>query len=92
MSLTAPLRSTVADVDLDAIAANFAALKERGGGDVIAVVKADAYGHGVEAVAETLVEAGAAMLAVITVEEALVIRRTGITAPVLVLFGASDRA
>jgi alanine racemase len=91
-TLSAPLRSTVADVDLDAIAANLAALKERGGGDVIAVVKDDAYGHGVEAVAETLVESGAAMLAVFTVEEALVIRRTGIAAPVLVLAGASDRA
>ena len=92
MSLSAPLRSTVADVDLDAIAANLAALKQRGGGEVIAVVKDDAYGHGVEAVAETLVEAGAAMLAVFTVEEALVVRRAGITAPVLVLAGAADRA
>ncbi|HUG05506.1 MAG TPA: alanine racemase [Candidatus Limnocylindria bacterium] len=89
---TAPLGSTVVDVDLDALASNLAALKERGGAQVIAVVKADAYGHGVEAVAETLVEAGAAMLAVTTVEEALVLRRAGITGPLLVLFGASDRA
>lgn len=87
-----PLRSTVVDVDLDAIAANVAALRKRGGGEVIAVVKDDAYGHGVEAVAETLAEAGAAMLAVFTVEEALVIRRAGVAAPVLVLAGASDRA
>jgi alanine racemase len=92
MSVSAPLRSTVVDVDLDAIASNLVALKARGGGEVIAVVKDDAYGHGVEAVAETLVEAGAAMLAVFTVEEALVIRRIGITAPVLVLSGASDRS
>jgi len=92
MSVSTPLRSTVVDVDLDAIAANLSALKARGGGEVIAVVKADAYGHGVEAVAETLVEAGAAMLAAFTVEEALVIRRAGITAPVLVLSGVSDRA
>src|SRR5436309_4574544 len=92
MSVSTPLRSTVVDVDLDAIAANLSALKARGGGEVIAVVKADAYGHGVEAVAETLVEAGAAMLAAFTVEEALVIRRAGITAPVLVLSGASGRA
>ena len=91
MSISAPLRSTVVDVDLDAIASNLTALKARGGGEVIAVVKADAYGHGVEAVAETLIDAGAAMLAVVTVEEALVIRRAGMTAPVLVLFGASDR-
>ena len=90
--ITVPLRSTVADVDLDAIASNLVALQKRGGAEVIAVVKADAYGHGVEAVAETLLEAGAAMLAVVTVEEALVIRRAGISGPVLVLFGASDRA
>jgi len=87
-----PLRSTVVDVDLDAVASNLFALKTRGAADVIAVVKADAYGHGVEAVAETLVEAGVAMLAVVTIEEALVIRRSGVRAPILVLFGASDRA
>jgi alanine racemase len=92
LSISVPLRSTVVDVDLDAIASNLVALKKKGGGEVIAVVKADGYGHGVEAVSETLVEAGAAMLAVVTVEEALVIRRAGIAAPVLVLFGASDRA
>ncbi len=92
MSVSTPLRSTVVDVDLDALAANLAALKQRGGGEVIAVVKDDAYGHGVEAVAETLIDAGTVMLAVFTVEEAVVIRRAGIAAPVLVLGGASDRA
>jgi len=92
MSVSVPLRSTVVDVDLDAIAANLVALKARGGGEVIAVVKDDAYGHGVEAVAETCIEAGAAMLAVFTVEEALVVRRAGISAPVLVFLGVSDRA
>lgn len=90
--MNVPIRSTVVEVDLDAIAANLEALREGGGADVIAVVKADAYGHGVEAVAETLVEAGAAMLAVATVEEALYLRRVGIGAPVLVLLGAQDRA
>lgn len=87
-----PIRSTVVDVDLDAIAANHAALRARAAAEVIAVVKADAYGHGVEAVSETLAEAGAAMLAVVTVEEALAIRAAGIGAPVLVLLGATDRA
>jgi alanine racemase len=92
VSVSTPLRSTVVDVDLDAVASNLVALRQRGGGEVIAVVKDDAYGHGVEAVAETLVEAGAVMLAVFTVEEAVVIRRAGIAAPVLVLAGVSDRA
>ena len=93
MSTLAPLRSTVVDVDLDAIADNYRALRDRGGGaDVIAVVKADAYGHGIEAVAETLAAAGVAMLAVVTVEEALAIRASGVRAPVLVLVGATERA
>ena len=90
--MNVPLRATVVDVDLDAIAANFAALRERGKAEVIAVVKADAYGHGVEAVGRTLAEAGAAMLAVATVEEALVARAAGVRAPILILLGAADRA
>src|ERR687887_833943 len=84
------VRSTVADVDLDAIAANVAALRRRGDADVIAVVKADAYGHGAEAVAETCFEAGALMVAVATVEEGLALREGGINGPILVLFGATD--
>lgn len=80
------LRSTVADVDLDAIVANLGAVA-RGGDRVIAVVKADAYGHGAEAVSITLVEASAAMLAVFTVDEAIVLRAAGIRAPILVLGG-----
>lgn len=83
------LRSTVADVDLDAIAANLRALTPRGM-KAIAVVKADAYGHGAEIVSRALVDAGAAVLAVFTVEEGIVLRRTGIDAPVLVLGGLSD--
>lgn len=84
-----PVRSTVVDVDLDAIAANLRAAR----GDAehaIAVVKADAYGHGAEAVSEALVEAGAEMLAVFTVEEGLVLRRAGIRAPILVFVGVTD--
>ena len=87
----APLRATRCDVDLDAIGANCRAVAARAGMAVIAVVKADAYGHGAEAVAETVVAAGAAMLAVATIEEAFVLRRAGIVVPILVLLGASDR-
>jgi len=92
VSTRAPLRGTVVDVDLDAIVANLAALRERGKGEVIAVVKDDAYGHGVEAVSETLAGAGVAMLAVFTVDEAMTIRAAGVRAPVLVFLGAEDRA
>jgi len=87
----APLRATRCDIDLDAIAANCRAVATRAGMAVIAVVKADAYGHGAEAVAETAVAAGAAMLAVATIEEAFLLRHAGIAAPILVLLGASDR-
>jgi alanine racemase len=92
MSQGAPLRSTVVDVDLDAIASNFAALRDRAmARNVIAVVKADAYGHGSEAVGPALIEAGAAMLAVVTIEEALVLRASGVRAPVLAFLGVQDR-
>src|SRR3989441_12267316 len=84
------LRSTVADVDLDAITANIAAIRERAKADVIAVVKADAYGHGAEAVAETSFEAGAVMVAVATVEEGLALREAGVNGPILVFFGPTD--
>ncbi len=83
------VRSTVIDVDLDAIAHNLGVMG-RGGQRVIAVVKADAYGHGAEAVARALVEAGAEMLAVFTVEEGAVLRHSGIDAPILVLGGITD--
>ena len=84
------IRSTVADVDLDAIAANVQAIRARANADVIAVVKADAYGHGVEAVAETCFEAGAVIVAVATVEEGLALREAGINGPILVLLGPTD--
>jgi alanine racemase len=90
--VTAVIRSTVVDVDLDAVAANVQAVRARSGVDVIAVVKADGYGHGAEAVAEAAIDAGAAALAVATVEEAIVLRRTRPRGPLLVLLGASEPA
>ncbi len=82
------LRSTVADVDLDAVAHN---LREVSAGHAaIAVVKADAYGHGAEVVARALLDAGAAMLAVFTIEEGTLLRTHGIARPILVLGGLSD--
>jgi alanine racemase len=90
--VTTVLRTTVADVDLDAVTANTRAVRERAGVDVIAVVKADGYGHGAEAVAEAAIDAGAAALAVATVEEAIVLRRTRPRDPLLVLLGAQEQA
>src|SRR5437762_14121430 len=90
MTASDAIRSTVADVDLDAIAANVEAIRARAKADIIAVVKADAYGHGAEAVAETCFEAGAVMVAVATIEEGLALREGGINGPILVLLGPTD--
>jgi len=90
--MTPLIRTTVADIDLDAVAANTRALRERAGVDVIAVVKADGYGHGAEAVADAAIESGAAALAVATIEEAVVLRRTRPIEMLLVLLGAQEQA
>src|SRR5213592_1093643 len=90
MTTSEAIRSTVDDIDLDAIASNIAAIRRRANADVIAVVKADAYGHGAEAVAETSFEAGAVMVAVATVEEGLLLRESGVNGPILVLLGPTD--
>ena len=82
------IRQTVARVDLDAIRANLRAIAAfLHGPRIIAVVKANAYGHGAAQVALVLEEAGAAMLAVADIEEGIVLREAGVRAPILV-FGA----
>jgi len=80
-------RDTWAEVDLDCIHANLTSIKKHltKGVEMIAVVKANAYGHGDIQVAETALEAGAAYLAVAFMDEAIALRNKGITAPILVL-------
>jgi alanine racemase len=71
-------------VDLGAIEHNVRVLREHAGpAQVMAVVKADGYGHGATRVARAALAAGAAELGVATVDEALALRADGITAPVL---------
>ena len=71
-------------VDLGAIEHNVRLLREHAGrAQVMAVVKADGYGHGATQVARAALAAGAAELGVATVDEALALRADGITAPVL---------
>lgn len=71
-------------VDLGAIAHNVRVLRDHAGpAGVMAVVKADGYGHGAVEVARAAVGAGVAELGVATIGEALALRRGGITAPVL---------
>jgi alanine racemase len=88
------VRSTVAHVDLAALQHNFTAIRAflegepgRAAPGIIAVVKANAYGHGSERVALALEQAGAAMLACADIEEGVVLRRAGVRVPILV-FGA----
>jgi alanine racemase len=79
-------RPVWADIDLDALAHNVRELK-RAAGDALlmAVVKANAYGHGAVAVARAALAAGADRLGVICVDESEELRRAGISAPILIL-------
>jgi alanine racemase len=86
-------RPTTATIDLQAIAANYGEARRLGGDrDVIAVVKADGYGHGAVPVARRLVSAGCAHLAVVTVAEAAELRAAAIDCAILVLGGVHDAA
>ena len=80
-------RPVWAEINLDHIAANIAAVQSKIGLStrIMAVVKADAYGHGVSQVARTALKSGATSLAVAFVEEGVILRRAGLDAPVLVL-------
>jgi len=75
-----------AEIDLDALADNVRLLKSQANGAaLLAVVKANAYGHGAVAVARAALAAGADRLGVICVDEGEQLRRAGITAPILVM-------
>jgi len=80
-------RPTVAEVDLGAIAHNVRSIRRRVGPDrgVMAMVKADGYGHGATPVARTALESGADWLGVALPEEGWALRQNGISAPILVL-------
>ncbi len=79
-------RPTWAEVDLDAITANAAALKAHAVAPALmAVVKADGYGHGLVPAARAVLAGGADWLAVALVEEGRALRAAGIDAPILVM-------
>lgn len=73
----------VAEISAPAIRHNVARIRELTGGNVIAVVKADGYGHGARTAAAAAIEAGATMVATADLEEALALRESGIDAPIL---------
>ncbi|MEK4439749.1 MULTISPECIES: alanine racemase [Niallia] len=83
-------RDTWVEIDLDAIAYNVGELRKKlhPENKLIAVVKANGYGHGALQVARTALRSGANYLAVAFLDEAISLRKQGITAPILVL-GAS---
>jgi alanine racemase len=76
-----------AEIDLNAIAHNLKEIRRSigPGPEIMAVVKANAYGHGAVRVAQTALQCGASRLAVARVSEGIELREAGITAPVLVL-------
>ncbi len=87
-------RPTVARVDLDAVRSNLRAIASflsssphTPAPGIIAVVKANAYGHGAVEVGRALEQAGAAMLACADIEEGIVLRTGGVRIPIVV-FGA----
>ncbi len=84
-------RPSFVEVDLGAIADNTRELKKMIGDErlLMAVVKADAYGHGVVPVCERALSCGADWLGVALPQEALALREAGVTAPILVV-GYSD--
>ena len=85
------MRPNWVEVDLDIIEANVRAIRnhldshgQRNTG-IVAVVKADGYGHGAEMTARSALRAGADLLAVAFLEEGLALRESGLEAPILVL-------
>jgi len=86
-SATPPGVVTWAEIDLDAIAANTRAIKRIVGDEteIIAIVKANAYGHGEVPVAQTVLHHGATRLAVHRTIDGVRLREAGIEAPILIL-------
>ena len=86
MTLDAATRSVWSEIDLDAVRANVTALRELAApAEFLAVVKANAYGHGAVPVARAALEAGASWLGIARVEEAVQLRDAGIEARIMLL-------
>ncbi len=82
-----------AQVDLDVVRDNVTGLRKHAGtADLMAVVKSDAYGHGMIPVAKAALAGGAGWLGVVRVAEALALRDAGLTAPVLCLMSVPGGA
>jgi len=85
-------RPTVAEIDLGALGHNVAATrahlqKTNSRAQIMAIVKANAYGHGMARIARELIDSGVEQLGVAFVEEGIALRQSGIDVPILVLGG-----
>ncbi|HSH21133.1 MAG TPA: alanine racemase, partial [Candidatus Caenarcaniphilales bacterium] len=87
-------RSSWLEIDEEALAGNLRLVRELVGPrvEISAVIKADAYGHGIEAAARVFVSAGTDRLCVASLDEALHLRDVGVEAPILVLFAIPPAA
>jgi alanine racemase len=73
----------VAEIDVNAIKSNLDLIKNKTKSQILAVVKANAYGHGLIPVAKAAVESGADWLGTALLEEAIELRKSGISAPII---------
>ena len=76
--------NTYVEIDLDAISSNFDAIRAKAGTQVMAIVKADAYGHGAVQIAR-LLDSKCSFFGVSSIAEALELRQAGLTKPILIL-------
>lgn len=87
--LSSPLHDspTLATIDLAALAHNLAIVRRHlpSPCEILAVVKANAYGHGAAAISKRLIQLGVPRLGVATIQEGIVLREAGLRAPILVM-------
>jgi alanine racemase len=87
-TMTFTSRPTLAEVDLTALRGNLCSIRSFvSPAKVMGVVKANGYGHGLVAVAQAFQDEGIDYLAVAYIEEAIALRRNGISVPILVFGG-----
>ena len=82
------MRPTIAEIDLSAIAHNIQAIRKAHSASIMAVVKANGYGHGAVEVCKTALANGVKYLGVASAEEGILLRKAGISAPILVFSSA----
>lgn len=88
-----PHRPTTAEIDLDAVGFNYSQLREKVDKSIkiLAVVKADGYGHGAAFISKELERFGVDLLGVALCEEGVALRKAGIKMPIIILNGVFER-